>query len=163
LREAGVRVIGVDPGSRITGFGVLEITGSTYRVIDSGTIEPTDDDLADRVTRIHLAVETLLDLHQPAAMALEDVFYEKNVQSTIKLAYARAGVFIAARKRDLPVFDYTPVQIKKALVGKGQATKEQVAEMVRVLTGVGGLKRLDQSDAIAVAVCHAHHLGAFTR
>lgn len=158
-----MRVIGVDPGSRITGFGVLEITGSTYRVIDSGTIEPTDDDLADRVTRIHLAVETLLDLHQPAAMALEDVFYEKNVQSTIKLAYARAGVFIAARKRDLPVFDYTPVQIKKALVGKGQATKEQVAEMVRVLTGVGGLKRLDQSDAIAVAVCHAHHLGAFTR
>lgn len=158
-----MRVIGVDPGSRITGFGVLEITGSSYRVIDSGTIEPTDDVVTDRVTRIHLAVESLLDLHEPQALALEDVFYEKNVQSVIKLAYARAAVFIAARQRDIPVFDYSASQIKKALVGKGQATKQQVHQMVTLLTGVGAVRRLDQSDAIAVAVCHAHHLGAFSR
>ncbi len=163
LTEAEVRVIGIDPGSRVTGFGVLEMTGSRYQLVDSGTIEPPDEPLADRVTRLHLAVESLLELHQPAAMALEDVFYEKNVQSTIKLAYARAGVFIAARQRDIPVFDYTPVQIKKAVVGKGQASKEQVAAMVRTLTGIGDVPRLDQTDAIAVAICHAHHLGAFHR
>ena len=158
-----MRVIGIDPGSRVTGFGVLEVSGSRYQVIDSGTIEPPDEPLADRVTRLHLAIESLLDLHRPAAMALEDVFYEKNVQSTIKLAYARAGIFIAARQRDIPVFDYTPVQIKKAVVGKGQATKQQVAAMVLALTGVGNARRLDQSDAIAVAICHVHHLGAFLR
>ncbi len=158
-----MRVIGVDPGSRVTGFGVLELTGSTYRVVDSGTLEPKDEALADRVTRIHLAFETLLALHQPDAVALEDVFYEKNVASVIKLAYARAAIFIAARSHDVPVFDYSASQIKKALVGKGQATKEQVYQMVRVLTGVGDVRRLDQSDAIAVAVCHAHHLGAFSR
>lgn len=158
-----MRVIGVDPGSRITGFGVLEIAGASYRIIDSGTIEPTDDVVADRVARIHLAIESLLDLHTPAALAIEDVFFEKNVRSAIKLAYARAAVFIAARCRDIPVFDYSPTQIKKALVGKGQASKEQVQHMVHVLTGLGEVRRLDQSDAIAVAICHAHHLGAFSR
>jgi len=155
-------VVGIDPGSRVTGYGILEVQGNRYRLLDSGIIKPPSDDIADRVTEIHARLGQLFELYQPAGVAIEDVFYEKNVQSTIKLAYARAAALIAARSRGIALYAYTPAQIKQTLVGNGRATKEQVAHMVGLLTGRREARPADESDAIAVAVCHAHH-GALAR
>ena len=152
-----MRVLGIDPGSRITGYAVLEMKGSAYVLVSSGVVKPKATELVDRVTLIHQAVIELIVQHQPTAVAVEDVFYEKYVQSTIKLAYARAGVLIAACLHGLPVIDYSPMDVKKTLVGHGRATKDQVREMVRLLTGHTARMTADESDAVAIAICHAHH------
>lgn len=152
-----MRVIGFDPGSRVTGWAVLEIGDSTYRLVSSGVFNPKDEDLTDRIAVIHSAALELIDTHSPIAVAIEDVFYEKNVKSTIKLAYARAGLMIAARLRSVPIVDYSPAVVKKTLVGTGRATKEQVHQMVHVLTGHEEAMRSDESDAVAIAICFAHH------
>ncbi len=152
-----VRVIGFDPGSRITGWAVLEIAESTYRLVASGIFRPREAELYDRVTAIHRDALALIDAHTPIAVAIEDVFYEKNVKSTIKLAYARSGLMIAARLRDVPIVDFSPSVVKKTLVGTGRATKDQVHQMVRVLTGHEAAMTSDESDAVAIAICFAHH------
>jgi crossover junction endodeoxyribonuclease RuvC len=139
------------------GWAVLDVQGSTYRLAGSGVVKPAEAGIVDRVTAIYGAVEALLDEWRPDCLAIEDVFYEKNVQSAIKLAYARAAVFIAVRRRGLAVYEYSPAEVKKTLVGNGRAEKEQVAYMVRVLTGVSKPMAPDESDAVGLAVCHAHH------
>jgi crossover junction endodeoxyribonuclease RuvC len=154
-----ILVMGIDPGVANTGFGVVRVTGGKMSAVDGGVIEaPTDEPAAGRLTLIHDALAELLSWHQPVALALEDVYFGKNVRSAIAVGQARGVALLAAGQRGVPCFDYTPQAVKMAVCGSGSAAKEQVQRMV------GTLLRLPQApetnhaaDALAVAICHAGH------
>ena len=148
-------VLGFDPGTRTAGFGVVEAAGRRERALDHGTVELPDDlDHALRLRRIYDEVIRLADAHLPDAVAVEVPFLGQNVQSLRKLVRVEATVMLAAMHREIPVAQYAPAEIKKSVTGKGRATKEQVAFMIRASLGVTTAK-LDASDALAVALCHA--------
>ena len=148
-------VLGFDPGTRTAGFGVVEAEGSRERALDHGTVElPDDMDHTLRLRRIYDAVIALADRHLPDAVAVEVPFLGENVQALRKLVRVEATVMLAAMHREIPVAQYAPAEIKKAVTGKGRASKEQVAFMIRASLGVTTAK-LDASDALAVALCHA--------
>lgn len=148
-------VLGFDPGTRTAGFGVVEAGGRAEKALDYGTIEMPDDlDHALRLQRIYGRVIELADEHHPDAVAIEVPFLGQNVQSLRKLVRVEATVMLAAMHREIPVAQYAPAEVKKAVTGKGRASKEQVAFMIRATLGVTPDK-LDASDALAVALCHA--------
>lgn len=152
---ANVRILGLDPGSRRTGFGVVECRDGQLTLLAQGCL---DVSTAQPVTRLRLIFEGLAALvgeHTPGEVAVERVFVSRNVDSALKLGQAR-GAALCAVPGGVPVFEYAPRAIKLALVGSGGAEKFQVAHMVRVLLGVPGPLTADAADALAVAVCHAH-------
>lgn len=152
---ANVRILGLDPGSRRTGFGVVECLDGQLTLLAQGCL---DVSTAQPVTRLRLIFEGLAALfgeHTPGEVAVERVFVSRNVDSALKLGQAR-GAALCAVPGGVPVFEYAPRAIKLALVGSGGAEKFQVAHMVRVLLGVPGPLTADAADALAVAVCHAH-------
>lgn len=152
---ANVRILGLDPGSRRTGFGVVECRDGQLTLLAQGCL---DVSTAQPVTRLRLIFEGLAALfgeHTPGEVAVERVFVSRNVDSALKLGQAR-GAALCAVPGGVPVFEYAPRAIKLALVGSGGAEKFQVAHMVRVLLGVPGTLTADAADALAVAVCHAH-------
>jgi crossover junction endodeoxyribonuclease RuvC len=158
---AKVRILGVDPGSRRTGFGVIECRGADYVHVAHGCLNVGDAVMAERLRLIFDGLQALIGEHQPAEVAVERVFVNRNVQSALKLGQAR-GAALCAVPRGLPVFEYAPRAIKLALVGSGAAEKSQVAHMISTLLRLPGRIGPDASDALAVAVCHAHsrHLHA---
>ncbi|MFO8088509.1 MAG: crossover junction endodeoxyribonuclease RuvC [Desulfatiglandaceae bacterium] len=148
-------VLGVDPGSRITGFGLVRFEKNHLQCIDYGHIASSGSIAFYR--RIHAIFEqmtSLMDRYQPDQMAIEDIFYAKNVKSSLKLGHARGAVLIAAVHCGVEIFEYSPLEIKKALVGYGRADKEQVRAMVRTILGLKSMPNLDTSDALAAAICH---------
>ncbi len=151
------RILGIDPGSRHTGFGIVDCTGGDYRCIVHGRIDVAGGSLADRMHRIHDGIRALLARHAPDEIAVERVFVNRNVDSALKLGQAR-GAALAALGADAVVFEYAPRAIKLATVGFGGADKAQVAHMVRQLLALGAevALQVDASDALAVALCHAH-------
>lgn len=153
----GVRILGLDPGLRHTGWGVIESEGSTLRFIAAGVIDPnTDLSLSARLEILFTAVQRLVTLHKPHECAIEDTFVNKNPTSTLKLGHARAAVMLGPATLGLAVAEYKPNLVKKSVVGVGHADKNQVAAMMRMLLP-GCAAQADAADALAVAVCHAHH------
>jgi crossover junction endodeoxyribonuclease RuvC len=150
------RVLGIDPGSRVTGFGVIETNGVRSRYLGSGCIRTTSGDFPKRLGEIFGGLREVLGEWQPLEVAVEQVFVSRNASSALKLGQARGAAISAVVTLDLPVFEYTPAAVKQGLVGNGRAEKEQVQHMVRVILGMQGRMALDESDALAVALCHAH-------
>jgi crossover junction endodeoxyribonuclease RuvC len=158
------RILGVDPGSRRTGFGIIECRGSDYVHVAHGCLNVGGALMAERLRLIFEGLQALIGEHQPAEVAVERVFVNRNVQSALKLGQAR-GAALCAVPKGLPVFEYAPRAIKMALVGSGAAEKSQVAHMITTLLRLKERIGPDASDALAVAVCHAHsrRLHAFTQ
>ncbi len=149
-------VLGIDPGTRTAGFGVVELDGRTERALDFGTIElPDGQDHTLRLRTIYDRILELADRHLPDEVAVEVPFLGQNVQSLRKLVRVEATVMLAAMHREIPVAQYAPAEVKKAVTGKGRAAKEQVAFMVRAILKLEDSGALDASDALAVALCHA--------
>jgi len=150
-------VLGVDPGSRVTGYGLVAAAGETLIHVDSGHISlPASLPHSQRLGRIFARLEELLHRHRPAAVAVEEVFVAHNPQSALKLGQVRGVVLLAAARGELPVFEYSPLALKKALVGYGQATKAQMQLMVEQLLG-RPVANHNAADALALAICHLLH------
>jgi crossover junction endodeoxyribonuclease RuvC len=150
-----VRILGVDPGSRRTGFGIIECRGGDYVHVAHGCLNVGGALMAERLRLIFDGLQALIGEHQPAEVAVERIFVNRNVQSALKLGQAR-GAALCAVPKGLPVFEYAPRAIKMAVVGSGAAEKAQVAHMITALLRLSGRIGPDASDALAVAVCHAH-------
>jgi crossover junction endodeoxyribonuclease RuvC len=148
-------VLGVDPGSRVTGYGLVEKRDHDVICVHSGLIRsPGNTPFYKRIYTIFESMVEIMGHYRPREMAIEDLFYAKNIQSSLKLGHARGAVLIAAVQCDIPIFEYTPLEIKKSVVGYGRADKEQVRSMVQVILRVREELPLDASDALAAAICH---------
>jgi crossover junction endodeoxyribonuclease RuvC len=161
-----MRILGIDPGSVTTGFGVIEYERGRLSLVEQGAIHtPRGAELVERLSVIHDGLRVVLDRTKPEAAAVETPFAGNNVKSLIQLAHARGVILLAARTAAVEVFEYSPRSVKSAVVGFGGAEKEQVAKMVRMLLpGCASLKMTaDAADALAIAICHAHTAGTAAR
>ncbi|MDO9010209.1 MAG: crossover junction endodeoxyribonuclease RuvC [Gallionella sp.] len=154
--QSTVRILGVDPGLRVTGFGVLDKQGQQLHYVASGCIKTPDGELPERLKVILNSLSEVIALHQPDQVAVEKVFVNVNPQSTLLLGQARGAAICAAVLANLPVGEYTALQVKQAVVGNGHAAKEQVQLMVQRLLKLSGTPSPDAADALACAICHAH-------
>jgi crossover junction endodeoxyribonuclease RuvC len=149
-----VRIVGIDPGSRITGYGVIECTRNQYHYLGSGCIRTVADDWVMRLQQIYQGVREIITQYEPNEFAIEQVFMHKNASSALKLGQARGAAIVAV---NLPVHEYAARQIKQAIVGYGAAEKTQVQHMVKQALGLQGKLATDAADALAIALCHANH------
>ena len=153
-------ILGIDPGTNVMGFGIIQIKGISITMISMGSIQMKDGDHADKLKRIFEKTLELVDNYMPDEVALEAPFYGKNVQSMLKLGRAQGVAMAAGLSRDIPVTEYSPKKIKMAITGNGNASKEQVAKMLQSLLGFKTLpKNLDSTDGLAAAVCHFFNSG----
>lgn len=151
------RILGIDPGSRVTGYGVIESDGIRSRHIASGCIRMQGDDFPARLGVIFEGLSEVIALHRPVEIAVEEVFFARNAASALKLGQARGAAICAAVTRGLPVKEYAARAVKQAIVGTGGADKEQVQHMVKLMLNLGAeALASDQADALAVALSHAH-------
>jgi len=153
-----MRVLGIDCGSRITGYGVVDTNGADCTLVRCGIIRSrTSDPLAVRLKEIHAGIIEIIRELGPDVAAFESLFYSNNVQSALKLGHVRGVSLVAAAEANLPVFEYSPAEVKSAVTGYGRAEKPQVQQMVRALLKLESTPEpLDASDALAVAICHVH-------
>jgi crossover junction endodeoxyribonuclease RuvC len=151
-----VRILGVDPGLRVTGFGIIEKSGSKLHYVTSGCVRSGAGELATRLKVILDGLAEIIAANQPHEVAIEKVFVNVNPQSTLALGQARGTAICAAVLAGLPVSEYTALQVKQSVVGKGHAAKDQVQHMVRRLLALPGDPSPDAADALACAICHAH-------
>lgn len=152
------RILGIDPGSRVTGYGLIDGDAGRPVLVAHGCIrQPEGEPFPERLARIFAEVTAVIQAHDPAEMAIEDVFVSRNAASALKLGQARGAAICAGAAAGLPVAEYTPARVKQALVGRGGADKRQVAHMVGMLMGVREPLQADAADALAVAICHLHH------
>ncbi len=150
------RILGIDPGSRLTGFGVIDETATGYQYIASGCLRIKGDDFPLRLKQIFAGISDIVEQYQPTEMAIEQVFMHKNADSALKLGQARGAAICAVQLFDIPVFEYAARQVKQAVVGKGSADKLQVQQMVKILLGITGELQIDASDALGISLCHAN-------
>jgi crossover junction endodeoxyribonuclease RuvC len=158
-----VKILGIDPGLRITGFGVIGKQGNKLTYIASGTIKTSDADLPQRLKTILVGVSEIIRTYTPDCAAIEKVFVNVNPQSTLLLGQARGAAICALVSADLAIAEYTALQVKQAVVGHGKAQKAQVQDMVQRLLLLSGLPSTDAADALGVAICHAHSGEALAR
>jgi crossover junction endodeoxyribonuclease RuvC len=153
------RILGIDPGLRFTGFGIIEVDGNRLRHVADGVIA-TDSDasVAERLRVLDAALNQLLRDYTPDYAAVEETYVNRNATATLKLGYARGVALLAPARAGVPVAEYGAKTVKRAVVGTGNAEKSQVALMVRRLLPGAAIRRADAADALAVAICHAHHL-----
>jgi crossover junction endodeoxyribonuclease RuvC len=154
--QATVRILGIDPGLRVTGFGLLERTGQKLRYVASGVVRTPQGELPERLKTILESLTAVIAEHGPDQVAVEKVFVNVNPESTLLLGQARGAAICAAVSSGLPVAEYSALQVKQSVVGNGHAAKEQVQEMVRRLLALPGDPAADAADALACAICHAH-------
>jgi crossover junction endodeoxyribonuclease RuvC len=150
------RILGIDPGSRFTGFGVLDFVGDQPAYVASGTIRSPDGSFHERLRKIFDSVSGIVAEYRPDVLAIETVFMARNAGSALKLGQARAAALCATFGFDLEVCEYAPREIKQAVVGSGSASKEQVQHMVVSLLQLDGVPAVDAADALAAAICHGH-------
>jgi len=152
-----VKIIGIDPGTGITGFGVIEAGKDSYRLIDAGVIRtPANSPLPARLDTIFQHLEEIIAEHGPDAMAVEKIFFSQNVTTAISVSHARGVVLLVGQRAGMPISEYTPLQIKQALTGYGRAEKSQVQQMVKTMLKLKETPKPDDcADAIAAAICHA--------
>jgi crossover junction endodeoxyribonuclease RuvC len=151
-----VTVLGIDPGSRVTGFGLVTVTGPKVAYLASGTIRTSGEAFADRLQIIFEQMSEVMCEHRPDEVAIERVFMHRNADSALKLGQARAAAICASFAHPVPIHEYAAREVKQAVTGAGGAEKAQVEAMVKRLLGIEGKLQSDASDALAVAVCHAH-------
>lgn len=152
-----MRTLGIDPGSRVTGYGVVEQAGGRIVRVDHGEIRIRNGEPFTRcLSRIFDELTEVIQRTSPDAIALEDIFYGKNVKSLIKQGHVRGVALLAASRSGVPAYEYTPLEVKKAVVGYGQAEKQQVQMMIRAILQLQETLPPDASDALAVAICHTH-------
>lgn len=151
-----IRVLGIDPGSINTGFGIIDSKGNHSKHVDNGVIKIKGDTLGDKLRIIHEGITALIEEYQPEEVSIERIFMNRNPDSAIKLGQARGVAIAAAAIQDLPVYEYTANQVKQATVGKGHAGKEQVQHMVKILLCLDKVPKADAADALAIALCHAN-------
>lgn len=151
------RILGIDPGSRVTGFGIIDAKLNQQRYVTSGCIRIKAEYFPDRLKEIFQGLHEIVECYQPEQMAIEQVFMHKNADSALKLGQARGAAICAVQACGVPVYEYAARQVKQALVGKGNADKEQVQHMVKILLNLQGEMQIDASDALGVSLCHAHH------
>ncbi len=152
------RIIGIDPGSRLTGYGVVESERGTLRFIACGVVKTTTSmPFSYRLNQIFTGINEVIQLYGPSEAAVEDVFLATNPGSALKLGQARGAAVVAAMQNDLEVTDYSAKQIKLAVTNYGQAGKDQIQHVVRILLGLNRSPSSDAADALAVAICHSHH------
>jgi crossover junction endodeoxyribonuclease RuvC len=160
-----VKIFGIDPGSERTGYGCVETFGSRHRVIMSGAIRtPPAASFPEKLLRIHRGLAALLGECRPDCVAIENLFHSANARSALKLGHARGVAMLAAVEAGLPVVEYTPAEVKRAVVGYGRAEKHQVQQMVKLILGLATLPTPhDAADALAIAICHGHSLSPAAR
>ena len=151
-----MRILGIDPGSRMTGVGIIEVNGDRVTPVFYGAIRAGTGEFNERLGIIFSELKQLIREHRPDQVAIESVFIAKNAASAIKLGQARGAAVCAAIACELPVSDYTPRSVKQAIVGRGGADKAQVQHMVGILLGIRGEIQNDVADALAIALCHQH-------
>lgn len=152
-----MRVLGVDPGTLVTGFGVIDVVSGGVRHVAHGTIRTrSKDPLWVRITTIHDALKKLIEDHRPDALSLERCFVGKNIQSALKLGHTRGAIMVAATAASMDVAEYAPTAIKQAVTGRGRAEKHQVAEMVKMILALPESPQSDAADALAAAITHVH-------
>ncbi|SMG65591.1 crossover junction endodeoxyribonuclease RuvC [methanotrophic bacterial endosymbiont of Bathymodiolus sp.] len=150
------RILGIDPGSRLTGFGVIDETATGYQYVASGCLRIKGDNFPLRLKQIFAGISDIVEEYKPTEMAIEQVFMHKNADSALKLGQARGAAICAVQLFDIPVFEYAARQVKQAVVGKGSADKLQVQQMVKILLGISGELQIDASDALGISLCHAN-------
>lgn len=153
-----MRIIGIDPGYAIVGFGILEYTGINFQVVEYGAITtPADAEFSERLKMIYNDIAFVLERYKPEYMAIEKLFFTTNQKTAIDVAQARGVIMLSATQRNIPVFEYTPLQVKQSVVGYGKAEKRQVMEMTRRILGLAEVPKPDDTaDALAIAICHGH-------
>ena len=158
MSGTAIRLLGLDPGLRTTGWGVIEADGNRLvHVADGAVRPPAEGSLAARLAALRAALARVIDTYRPDEAAVEETFVNRNPASALRLGQARGVVLLAPAEAGLPVSEYPANLIKKSIVGAGHADKNQIAAMVRALLSVGAVSSFDASDALAVAICHAHH------
>lgn len=158
-----MRILGVDPGSRLTGYGVIDVYGPRAVYVDSGCIRTPAGALGERLCAIHRGLAEILRVHAPAAAAIEQVFLHRNAVSALKLGHARGVALLALAEAGLEIAEYMPSVVKLAVVGTGRAGKEQVQHMVTALLKLPRAPQADAADALAVALCHGAQLATQAR
>ncbi len=153
-----MRILGIDPGYAIVGWGVIDYENSSFRVVDYGSVQTkAGTDTVERLEKVYQGINTIIERYKPEHMAIEELFFNTNATTAIVVAEARGVTLLAARQHGLVIGEYTPLQVKQAVVGYGRAEKEQV---IRMVTTVLGLKKPpkpdDTADALAIAICHGH-------
>lgn len=161
-------ILGIDPGSRVTGYGLINVSGKELQYIDSGCIRTGENNLGERLLIIYNGICQLMEEYMPEEIAIEQVFVHHNPSSALKLGHARGVAMVAAASHRRSINEYSPREIKQAIVGYGAATKDQVQHMVVQLLSLNRRPQADAADALAIAICHshfrnAHHTRALTR
>lgn len=149
-------ILGIDPGSRITGYGIIKEDKRALTYIDSGCIRSPDGELSERLLRIYNGICELMDSYSPDEVAIEEIFMHKNPSSALKLGHARGVAMVAAASHRTPISEYSAREVKQSLVGYGAAEKSQVKHMVVSLLRLNSSPQSDASDALAIAICHSH-------
>lgn len=153
-----VKILGIDPGLRTVGWGVIQIQSNSYHYIEHGIIKPSaKDELAQRLQGIFRGLSSVIEKHQPDEVSIEETFVNKNEASALKLGMARGVAMVVPANFQIPVFEYSANKVKKSIVGVGHADKNQILMMIKVLLPKSNVTQLDSADALAVALCHAHH------
>lgn len=153
-----MRVMGIDPGTAITGFGIVDYKGNKFSVVHYGCIRTSAQlNLEKRLCLVFEHLGQLIEQYRPEHFAIEELFFNKNVKTALAVGHSRGVAMLAAALRDLPVYEYTPLQVKQAVVGYGRADKTQVQFMIKTILGLEQVPKPDDvADALAIAVCHAH-------
>ena len=151
-----MRVLGIDPGSQITGFGVVDASRAGLSHVASGCVRAPSDELPSRLKIIYDGIGEVIDANRPDVMAIEQVFLARNARSALVLGHARGTAMLVGVNHGLPVVEYAALEVKQAIVGSGRADKHQVQHMVRVLLGLSTTPASDAADALACAICHIH-------
>jgi len=151
-------ILGIDPGIAIVGYGVVEYNGNSFKTLDYGAVlTDSKETTPDRLNKIYEGLGNLLDIYKPDAVAIEELFFNKNAKTAIAVGQARGVAILAAARRNLDIFEYTPLQVKQGVVGYGRAEKKQVQMMVKTFLNLKSVPKPDDvADALAVAICHAH-------
>lgn len=148
-------ILGIDPGSRITGYGLIEIVGQQTRYVESGCLRLLATAMPERLRQLHDQLSEIIQQYQPNQLAIEQVFVARNPSSALKLGQARGVAIVVAACRNMSIAEYSARQVKKAVVGKGAADKAQVQHMVRILLNISHPLQADAADALGIALCHA--------
>ncbi len=160
-----LRILGIDPGIAIVGFGIIEYDNVNFKVIDYGAItSPAHVAVPKRLKMIYDDLNYVIEKYKPDEIAVEELFYNNNAKTVINVAQARGVIILAGENHNIPVFEYTPLQVKQGVVGYGRAEKKQVQQMVKNILGLHEVPKPDDTaDAVAIAICHAHASGGVNR